>query len=70
MTRKQEPKWNLEELRDADICAAIRYLDPDPSAETNREGNSAPFVICTSLFVLLLGCVALIWLYCRVLGVN
>jgi hypothetical protein len=68
MTRKRESKWNLQALADADICAAIRYLDPDSGAETNREGRNAPFAIFASLLVVLLGCVALIWLYCRVLG--
>jgi hypothetical protein len=68
MPRKQESKWNLEDLTEAEICAAIRYLDPDPTPETNGENNSAPFVVCVSLLVLLLGCIAFIWIYFRVLG--
>ena len=68
MSRKQEKKWKLQELCDTEISAAIRYLDPDVSMGSNREGVSAGVVICASLLVLLLGCVALIWLYCRVLG--
>jgi hypothetical protein len=68
MPRKQELKWNLEELTDAEICATIRYLDPNPISETNGENDSALFVVCVSLLALLLGCVAFIWLYFRVLG--
>jgi hypothetical protein len=68
MTRKQQSKWNLEELMDAEVCAAIRYLDPDSTGETNREEHNAPFVICVSLLVILLGCITFIWLYFRVLG--
>ena len=30
MSRKQQPRWNVEELTDAEISAAIRYLDPSP----------------------------------------
>jgi SpoU rRNA methylase family enzyme len=30
MLRKQQPSWNVEELTDAEISAAIRYLDPSP----------------------------------------
>jgi hypothetical protein len=50
MPREQEPKWNLEELTDTDIFAAIRYLDPDPRAETNREGHSTPVAILLDHF--------------------
>jgi hypothetical protein len=68
MPRKQESKWNLEDLTDAEIYAAIRYLDPDPIPETNGKNNSIPFVVCVSLLVLLLGCVGFIWICFRVLG--
>jgi hypothetical protein len=66
MPEKQESKWYLEELADVEISAFIRYLDPDSPPETNGENKSALFVICVSLLVLLLGCIALIWLYFRV----
>ena len=68
MPRKQEAKWNLEELSDAEICAAIRYLDPGPISEMNGENNSARLVVCVSLLALLLGCIGFIWIYFRVLG--
>ena len=68
MPRKQELKWKLQDLSDTEISAAIRYLDPDVSMASNPEGLSAGIVICVSLLVLLLGCVAFIWFYCRALG--
>ena len=60
MPRKQEAKWNLEELTDAEICAAIRYLDPGPISEMNGENNSAPLVVCVKP---LISFVRLFWLY-------
>ena len=68
MTRRQESKWTLEGLADADVCAAIRYLDPDLNTESNSEDSNGPFVIFASMLLLLLGGVALIWFYFRVLG--
>lgn len=68
MPREYESKRNLEEFSDADICVAIRYLDPDSHGATNREDAGAPVLICVTSLVLLLGCVALIWLFCRGLG--
>jgi hypothetical protein len=65
MSRQQESKWNLDELTDADICTAIRYLDPDPIPGPNGENNPIVLVICLSFLVLLLGCVALLWLFSR-----
>lgn len=63
MPRKQESKRKLRGLSDADISAAIRYLDPDAVVASNRDGLSAGFVICISVLVLILGCVALLWIH-------
>jgi hypothetical protein len=68
MSRKQETRWNLEELTDADICAVIQYLDPDLIPKTNDGSDFVLFVICLSFLIMVLGCAALLWLYCPVLG--
>ena len=76
MPRKQEHNWNLEELTDADVYSAIGYLDPDlvpiylapdPIPETGGGTTgggikSALFVTCLGFLILLLGCVAALWL--------
>ena len=37
MSRKQTWKSNIEEITAANLSAAIRYLDPCPSAKLNSE---------------------------------
>jgi len=65
MAKKQESKWNIEDLTDAEICAAIRYLEPDSESanEQNEQDDSTVFVICASLMILLIGCLGFVWLY-------
>ena len=70
MPRKQESKWNIEEPADADICVVIHYLDPDRTLDTKGENNSALVMICFWVLILLLGCVASLWFYWRVLGTH
>ena len=70
MPRKQELKWNLEDLTDVDICVVIHYLDPDQILETKGENNGALVMICFWVLILLLGGAASLWLYWRVLGVH
>ena len=36
MATMQEPNWNLEQLTDAEIYAAIRDLDPDPGSANTQ----------------------------------
>lgn len=52
-------------LTDEEVSAAIRYLDPGSSSETNGEDNATGIAICISL-ILLIGYVAFIYLYHRV----
>ena len=40
MSRKQQPRWNVEELTDAEISAAIRYLDPSRTTNGRSEEMS------------------------------
>ncbi len=64
MAKKDESKWNIEDLTDAEICAAIRYLDRNLGSANEQEENSG-VVICVSLLILLLGCLVFLWLYWR-----
>jgi hypothetical protein len=60
MAKKQESNWNLETLTDAEVYAAIRYLEPDP-----RSANGQDNVICVAILILLLGCLGFLWLWHR-----
>jgi hypothetical protein len=42
MARKYESKWNIEHLSDAEIYAAIRYLEPSPPPKSNNEKMTHP----------------------------
>ena len=64
MSKKQESKWNIEELSDPDIYDAIRYLEPDPICR-NQQKDETAFVICATVVILLLGCLGFMWLYLR-----
>jgi hypothetical protein len=39
MAKKQESNWNLETLTDAEVYAAIRYLEPDPRSANGQNSN-------------------------------
>jgi hypothetical protein len=67
---------NIEELNDDEIYAAIRYLEPDPRSASNqrvgssgnaaaRENDDSGTVICVCLYIAVLGCLAVFWLYLR-----
>jgi hypothetical protein len=62
MPKKQESKWNIEELTDTEIYEAIRDLEPDPKCREQQDDATA-FVICISLFIALLGCIGFIWFH-------
>jgi hypothetical protein len=64
MLANHEPYRNIEDLTDAEIYAAIRYLEP---AETSTDGQNDRngVVICVCLYIALLGCLAFVWLYWR-----
>jgi hypothetical protein len=73
MLTDPEPDRNIEELNDDEIYAAIRYLEPAPStpnkqrddAATSKEYDDNGVVICGCLYIALLGCLAVFWLYFR-----
>lgn len=68
VSRNPGPKWNIEELTDAEIYSAIRYLDGE--APENSDGDSplskaatVLFTICISLIIVLSAYLAYFWLY-------
>jgi hypothetical protein len=53
MAKKHESKWNIDDLTNAEIYAAIRYLDPHPKSRHEQNG-----VTSATILILLLGCLA------------
>ena len=64
MTKKNESKWNTEDLTDPEIYDAIRYLEAISTTGGEKNGDSG-LVICVSLLILLLGCFGVMLLYWR-----
>jgi hypothetical protein len=73
MLTNPEPNRNIEELKDDEIYAAICYLEPAPRSAGKQRDDTATtdeyddngVVICVCLYVALLGCLAILWLYLR-----
>ena len=67
MLTNQEPDWNIDDLSDPEIYAAICYLEPGLTnadqldAEDQDKDNG--MVICVCLYTLLLGCLVFLWCY-------
>jgi hypothetical protein len=53
-----------EQVTDAEVYAAIRYLEPAETTTDERNDNNGA-VICVCLYIALLGCLAFVWLYWR-----
>jgi hypothetical protein len=62
MARKYESKWNIEHLNDADIHAAIRYLEPLPKSN-NQDDDTSVVLICAIVAILLLAYAGYLWLH-------
>ena len=64
---KREPKWNIEELTDAEVYSAIRYLDVEvPNSDRSSPLSKAEgvlFAICILLIIVFTGYLAYFWLY-------
>lgn len=64
MLMNQEPDWNIDDLADTEIYAAIRYLEPDPRRASEQDADDQNkdnvVVICICLFVALL-VLAILW---------
>lgn len=69
MLTNQEPDWNIDDITDTEIYAAIRYLELDSgkSGEQDSDGQSRDegVFICVGLYIALLGCLAFLWIYWR-----
>jgi hypothetical protein len=73
MLTNPEPSRNIGELNDDEIYAAIRYLDVDPRSAstrsddtgTSKENDDNGVVICVGLYIAVLGCLAVFWLYLK-----
>jgi hypothetical protein len=76
MLTNYDPDWNIEDLTDAEIYAAIRYLEPDTSSPdeqkddgqrddtpTTRQNVDHGVLICVCLYVAVLVCLAFSWFY-------
>ncbi len=69
MLTNHEPDRNIEDLTDAKIYDAIRYLEPDPKSANEMDGDDQDkdngVVICVFLYLALLVCLAFMWFYWR-----
>jgi hypothetical protein len=71
MLTDPEPRRNIEELTDDEIYAAIRYLEAAPTSASKQSDDTSAsevhddhgIVICLCLCVVVLGCLAISWLY-------
>jgi hypothetical protein len=58
---------SVKHMTDEQITSAIRYLDPNPGSERSGEDGTV-LVICFSLLILLIGALAIIWLFLQTSG--
>jgi hypothetical protein len=58
----------VKRVTDEQIASAIRYLDPDPAGSERSGDDGTVLVICFSLLVLLIGALAIIWLFLQTSG--
>jgi hypothetical protein len=63
MLANHEPDRNIEELTDADIYAAIHYLEPDEISSEEQNHDDSGVVICVCLYITMSACLAFLWLY-------
>ena len=68
VSKRTGSKWNIEELTDAEIYSAIRYLDGEAPANSNNDRplskvETVLFTICIFLIIVLSGYLGYFWLY-------
>lgn len=62
MLREQEQTAKLEQLTDAEVYTAIRYLEPD-SEYIHEEADPITFLLQLTLVIQLLGFIAFVWFH-------
>jgi hypothetical protein len=62
MAKKHASDTHVEEVTQAEVSAAIRYLDPDLRS-TNDQDHAIGVAICMVLVFLAWGSLVFIWLY-------
>ena len=62
MIHDETPERGLQELTEAEIYAAICYLDPDMD-QSGRRDDTAGVVFAAVLYFTGLGCIGFIWFY-------
>jgi hypothetical protein len=72
MLTDHDPDRNVGDLTEAEIYAAIRYLEPHPRSAKERHSRSADeqnedsgVLICVGFMILLFGCLGFMLLYWR-----
>jgi hypothetical protein len=69
MLANYDPDWNIDDLTDTQIYAAIRYLEPGltnaDQLDADDQDKDNGVVICVGLYVALLICLAFLWFYWR-----
>ena len=60
MLTNQEPDWNIDDLTDTEMSAAIRYLEPNPrstneqsSRRVDEQNDDSGVLICVGLYLVL-----------------
>jgi len=67
MLTNQEPDWNIDDLTDTEIHAAIRYLEAaetrteEQNTEEQNDDNGVVISVC--LYIAMSVCLAFLWLY-------
>ena len=62
MAKNHESKLSIEDLTDAEIYAAIGYLEPDAGSE-NQQNDDVEFATFVTSLILLLGYLGFLGLY-------
>ena len=62
MKKQYESKRHIEDVTQAEVTAAIRYLDPDLRS-TNPLDYGTGVAICIALVLMELACLAFTWVY-------
>jgi hypothetical protein len=69
MLTNHDSDWNIEDVTDTEICAAIRYLELDQRHANERkpddDNQDNGVVICVCLYIALFVCFAFIWFFWR-----